>query len=208
MPIGPIVRNLLGPLERPVSELYRSFFIDLFDLARQTQQWVSASKILELGSGEGALAERLAEEFPNAHITGIDISSKVGRMFKGDSSRVAFKQITIQDFAKDNVASFDLLVVCDVMHHIPLEYHKEILTAARMTLKPGGALIFKDWDRNSTLVNFFCYVSDRYITGDHIHYKTAEEWRELIKDVFGINSIKSEVRIRPHKNNIAFLVEV
>ena len=208
MPIGPSVRKILGPLERPISDLYRGIFIDISDFARQSRQWVSASRILELGCGEGAVTERLTREFSDAHITGIDIIPRVGRMFQGDLSRVTFKQETIQNFAEYNATSFDLLVICDVMHHIPREQHEEILMDAGKTLQPGGYLILKDWDRDSTLINLLCYVSDRYITGDHIHYKTAEEWRKLIRDVFGTDSIKAETRIQPWRNNIAFLAQI
>ena len=61
-------------------------------------------------------------------------------MFQGDLSRVTFKQQTINDFAAENLAVFDLLLICDIMHHIPWELHKEILMDAGKTLKPGGYL--------------------------------------------------------------------
>lgn len=208
MAIGPVIRQMLGPLERPISELYRSIFVDLTALVGQIKQWISASNILELGCGEGAVIERLVKEFPKANITGIDISPRVGRLYQGDPSRVTFKQQTIKDFATENLASFDLLVICDIMHHIPWELHKEILRDAGKVLKPGGYLVLKDWERSATPIHFLCYFADRYITGDHVRYKSADELQELIKDVFGANCIKAETRIPPQANNIAFLVQV
>jgi 2-polyprenyl-3-methyl-5-hydroxy-6-metoxy-1,4-benzoquinol methylase len=207
MPIGPIVRQMLGPLERPISDLYRGTFINLNALVRQIKQWGDASNILELGCGEGAVVERLAIEYPTASITGIDINPQVGRMFQGDRKRVVFKQQTIKDFAAENIASFDLLVINDVMHHIPWELHKEILTDAAITLKPGGHLVLKDWERNASPIHFLCYFLDRYVTGDHVRYKTTNELRELLEVVFNVNCIKAETRIRPWSNNIAFLVQ-
>ena len=207
MPIGPTVRQMLGPLERPISNLYRSMFIDLNSFAHQIKKWCGASSILELGCGEGAVVERLVVKYPTASITGIDISPKVGRMFQGDQKRVTFKQQTIKEFAVENIASIDLLVINDVMHHIPWELHKEILTDASKALKPGGYLVLKDWERNASPIHLLCYILDRYITGDNVRYKTAYELRELLKTVFGINNIKAEARIRPWSNNIAFLVQ-
>lgn len=207
MPIGPLFRRMLGPLERPVSELYRSIFVDITAFVGQIQQWVSPFNILELGCGEGAVIERLAKTFPKANLTGIDISPKVGRMFQGDSSRVIFKQQNIKNFASENLASFDFLVISDVMHHIPWEHHKEILMDARKALKPGGYLVLKDWERNTTVIHLLCYLSERYITGDHVRYKTADELRALIEETFGTNCIKAETRIKPRANNIAFLVQ-
>lgn len=208
MSIGFFVRKMLGPFERPVSELYRSIFIDLNALVSQINYWVTASNILELGCGEGAVTERLAKAYPNAQITGIDITSRVGRMFQGDLSRVKFKQQPIKDMVIENSQSFDLLIISDVMHHVPWELHRELLTDAKQSLKSGGYLVIKDWERNRTPIHLLCYLLDRYITGDRVRYKTADEFRELIGDVFGENVIKSEKRIRPWSNNIAFLIQV
>lgn len=208
MPIGPLIRRMFGPLERPISEIYRGIFVDLTSFINQIQQWAPASRILELGCGEGAIVERLVRSFPQAYITGIDITPRVGRLFRGDSSRVTFKQQTIQDFAPENVASFDLLIIADIMHHIPREQHKDVLLGARQVLKPDGYLILKDWERRNNLIHALCYFSDRFITGDHVQYKSAEELRALIQEVFGANCIKAETTIRPHVNNIAFLVQI
>jgi len=208
MAIGPVVRKLFGPLERPVSELYRSIFVDLTALVRQIRQWSPATNILEVGCGEGAIVERLVKEYPDANITGIDVSPRVGRMYQGDPKRVTFRQQTIRDFADGQTASFDLLLICDIMHHIPWEIHKDILMDAKRVLKPGSYLVLKDWARYSTPIHFLCYFSDRFITGDRIRYKSTSELRQLIQDVFGPNCIKAETQIRPWKNNVAFLVQV
>lgn len=207
MPIGPAIRRMFGPLERPVSEMYRNIFVDLTAFVHQIRQWAPASDILELGCGEGAVIQRLVREYPKAHITGIDITPRVGRLFQGDSSRVTFKQQAIQEFAPENIASFDMLIIADIMHHIPWELHKDVLENAGRVLKPGGFLIFKDWERRTNLIHALCYFSDRFITGDHIRYKSAAELRDLLRDVFGANCIKAESRIQPQINNIAFLAQ-
>ena len=207
MAIGPTVRKLLGPFERPISELYRSIFVDLTAFSDQILQWAPASSILELGCGEGAVAERLLNALPHSQYTGIDITPRVGRLFAGDSTRAIFKQQSIKDFARENLESFDLLIICDVMHHIPWNLHKEILTDAKKVLKPGGYLILKDWKRSTTLIHFLCYFADRYITGDNVQYKSENELRELIEEVFGPDRIRSTAKIQPWENNIAFLVQ-
>ena len=208
MPIGPVIRQMLGPLERPISEAYRSIFVDLTAFVGQIQQWSSASNILELGCGEGAVVERLVTGFPKASITGIDITPRVGRMFKGDSTRVIFKQQDIKDFAPENLETFDLLIMSDIMHHIPWEVHEKLLTDARKVLKPGGYLVLKDWERRVTPIHFLCYFADRFITGDRVRYKSANELQKLLEAVFGANCVKARARIRPWANNIVFLVQV
>jgi 2-polyprenyl-3-methyl-5-hydroxy-6-metoxy-1,4-benzoquinol methylase len=208
MPIGPIVRQKLGPLERPISEFYRGIFVNLDAFVDQIEHWTSGSNILELGCGEGAVVERLARKYPSAQITGIDISPMVGRLFEGDQSHVTFRHQTIRDFAIEYPASMDLLIVSDVMHHIPWELHEEILTDAGKVLRHGGYLVLKDWERRRNPIHALTYFLERYITGDRVRYKSAAEFRELLNKVFGENCVKAETRIRPWANNIAFLVSV
>lgn len=208
MKIGPLVRQMLGPLERPISELYRSIFIDLNAFVRQIKSWTPASKILEVGCGEGAVTERLVQIYQNSEITGIDITPQVGRMFQGDKSRVTFKQQTIKDFVTESDSNYDLLILSDVMHHVPSEMHQDLLIDAKQALKPGGLLVLKDWERTKTPIHYLCYFLDRYITGDRVRYKTAREWQKQIRDIFGKDAIKAEKRIGPWSNNIAFLIQV
>ena len=208
MPIGPLVRQMLGPLERPISNIYRGIFIDLETLVQQIHKWTpSASSILEFGCGEGAVVEILTQTFPLSHITGIDISPRIGRMYQGDTQRVVFKQQDIKDFAAENPASFDLIIINDVMHHIPWDMHEPILEYVKSALKSGGHLILKDWNRNYSPIYFICYFMDRFITGDRVRYKTTLELQDLLRSIFGVESIKSEATIRPWSNNIAFLIQ-
>ena len=128
-------------------------------------------------------------------------------MYQGDTQRVVFKQQDIKDFAAENPASFDLIIINDVMHHIPWDMHEPILEYVKSALKSGGHLILKDWNRNYSPIYFICYFMDRFITGDRVRYKTTLELQDLLRSIFGVESIKSEATIRPWSNNIAFLIQ-
>ena len=206
MALGPRFRAMLGPLEIPVANLYRAFFFDVGHLARQVRDWAPAERILEVGCGEGALTERLSEVYPEAQITGIDITPRVGRLFRGDRQRVTFTQQTIHEFAAANPASFDLVLICDVMHHVPWEIHQAFLTDARKALKSDGRFVLKDWERRANLAHLLCYLCDRYLTGDRIRFGSAEEFKELLQSLFGIGSIERQFRVPPWPNNMAFFI--
>lgn len=206
MPIGPYVRELLGPLEAPVTDLYRASFINLGRFAELVRRWAPAEEILEVGCGEGALVQRLARTYPEARITGIDITPRVGRLFRGDCCRINFLQQSVQAFAAARPAAFDLVVICDVMHHVPWEMHVELLTHARQALRSGGRLVLKDWERRASPIHWACYLSDRYLTGDRIRYGNAAYFRDLLAQVFGPSCIEQECRVPPWRNNIAFCV--
>jgi len=207
VPLGQTIRRLLGPLEKPAAECYRGVFVDLSSFVGQIRQWSSGPNILELGCGEGAVVERVAKMLPHATITGIDITPRVGRMFQGDTARVTFRQQAIKEFAATNAATFDLLIVCDALHHIPWELHEELLADAKKVLKAGGILVLKDWVPSRTPIHLLCYLADRYITGDQVRYKSAQQLQAVIERVFGAGCIKARARIRPWANNAAFLVQ-
>src|SRR5438270_6458336 len=185
MGIGSIIRGGLGPLERPVANLYRRYFIDLGRLAQQIRGATRARRILEVGCGEGALVEQLKEQFPESSITGIDITPRIGRLYQGDRSNVTLKQATIQEIVRDSAGSFDLVVLADVLHHVPPGQRRELLAAIREALSPGGIFALKDWERGRNLAHLLCWFSDRWISGEEVRFFAPGELRALVEDAFG-----------------------
>ena len=207
MAIGPFIRRLFGPYERQISEAYRSIYVNIDNLVARMRAWKpSASRILEVGCGEGAVTERLAVAYPDARITAIDITPRVGRLYDGSRDKVRFMQTTVQEIAATDPGQFDFVVLADVLHHVPMELREGLLDAVRKTLAPGGVLVFKDWERNSTPIHWLGYLSDRWLTGDRIVYMRREEMRKRLSTSFGATAIVDEARILPWRNNLAILV--
>ena len=204
---GAAVRKSLGRFERPVSDLYRGIFIDLEDLAANIRGWSQPRNILEIGCGEGALAELVVRDFPDADYLGIDIISHLGRMYEGPTDNVTFQQITAEDLSLVHPGAFDLILINDVMHHVPDPLRNGLLNAAKTLLAPGGSLIFKDWDRRPSPIHALCYVADVYIGGDKsVRYMPLDEQRGMLADVFGDDAIVAQAKIRPWAHNQSFLV--
>jgi 2-polyprenyl-3-methyl-5-hydroxy-6-metoxy-1,4-benzoquinol methylase len=207
IPPGPLVRHAFGRYERPVAEAYRRLFVNLDDYARCIAgRVIEPHRILEIGCGEGAMTARLARTFANATIAAIDITPNVGRLFSGDAARVSFRRETAEERAKREPSSFELIVLCDVLHHVPPHARRSLLSAARQLLTPGGALVFKDWSRSATPIHWICGMLDLYITGDDVQYVTIAEAKALMTDIFGPGSVRAESRVRPWANNFAFFV--
>lgn len=207
MPIGPVVRRLFGPYERHVSEAYRRIYLDVDAFVAGLRAWVpDAVNILEVGCGEGAVTERLVAAYPQATITGIDITPRVGRLYQGPADRARFVQCTVQELAVTEAGTYDFIVLADVLHHVPEEYRQDLLDAVRRLMAPGARFVFKEWVRNRTPIYWIGYLSDRWITGDRIRYMTREEARGRIARSFGTTSMIAEKRIAPWRNNLATLV--
>jgi len=207
MKLGPLVRRLFGPYERQISEMYRAIYIDIDEFVDLIVRWQpKPKKILEVGCGEGAVTQRLNAAFPDADITAIDITQRVGRLYRGSLERVRFMQRTVQEIAAAEPKQYDLVVLSDVLHHVPEDLRQGLIDAIRAALTPDGTLVFKDWQRNRTPIHWLCYASDRWLTGDRISYMTREEMRERLARSFGAGALLADARVGPWWNNLAILV--
>jgi 2-polyprenyl-3-methyl-5-hydroxy-6-metoxy-1,4-benzoquinol methylase len=208
MKLGPLVRRMFGPYERQISELYRSMYINIDALVELIARWKPTPKrILEVGCGEGAVTQRLNAVYPDAQITAIDVTPRVGRLYREALTRVRFVNCTVEEIASGEPGQYDLVVLSDVLHHVPVESRQSILDAIRTVLAPQGTLIFKDWQRNFAPIHWLCYASDRWLTGDRISYMTRDEMRERLARSFGDEALIAEARVGPWWNNLATLVQ-
>lgn len=207
MPIGPFVRQLFGRHEPTIAALYRSIYIDLDAYMRQIQDWVVApQRILEVGAGEGAVTEKLAQAYPDAEILAIDITPSVGRLYSGPCDKVIFAQKTVQEVALEQPKGFDFVILSDVIHHVPPALRQDIIAALHICLAKKGLLIFKDWARTHTPIHWICRASDLYLTGDDVSYIIPQQAEKLITAQFGTSAIAARATIDPWRNNFALLV--
>lgn len=206
---GPLIRRMFGPFEHQLSELYRSMYIDIDALVQTIVKWhPSATNILEVGCGEGQVTERLSVAYPDAKITAIDITSRVGRLYRGSRDRVRFRNCDVQNLAVAEPGCYDLVVMSDVLHHVPPQYRQSLIAGIRTTLTVDGSFVFKDWEKNWSLIHGLCYASDRWLTGDSIEFMTRQEMKSMLVESFGENALIAESRVRPRWNNIATLVRL
>jgi 2-polyprenyl-3-methyl-5-hydroxy-6-metoxy-1,4-benzoquinol methylase len=204
---GPLIRRLFGPFEHQIGELYRSIYIDIDAFVKVILQWQpKAARILEVGCGEGQVTERLSVAYPDAQITAIDITPRVGRLYRGSLNHVRFKNCDVQGISAAESGRYDLVVLSDVLHHVPMQFRQGLLDSIRVTLAPNGNLVFKDWERNRAPIHWLCYASDRWLTGDRIQFMTRAEMRSILTRSFGECALIAESRVAPWWNNIATLV--
>jgi SAM-dependent methyltransferase len=96
--------------------------------------------ILDFGTGIGNSIPHLAEMFPGAALTGVDVSEKsldlARRRFPGVGTLIAY------DGGAPPLppASFDLVFSACVFHHIPAAEHLGIFAQLRGLMRPGGVL--------------------------------------------------------------------
>lgn len=100
----------------------------------------SPKKILDFGCGIGQFSKILTEAFPTAIVHGYDISPK--------SIEVAHKEarenLTFTSNLEDLDNDYDLIVIANVMHHIPLDRREASITELWGRIQAGGkAVVFE-----------------------------------------------------------------
>jgi tRNA (cmo5U34)-methyltransferase len=106
-------------------------------------------KILELGSGEGLLAEALLNHFPHATLTALDGSESMRQEATarlrdyGDRARVAAFDVAALDWW-DRMFGVDVVVSSLCLHHLNDARKRYLYKAAADRLSPRGALLMAD----------------------------------------------------------------
>jgi len=204
--IGKMGRKMLGPLEPLAVDIYRKPFIDLESVARTLASVCTPSRIAEIGCGEGVLATELNRAWPDAEILGIDITPQPGRLYRGDPAAATFRSCAADDLAATDAAGFDLVLMCDVLHHVPPPLRAGIVAAARTLVADNGVLAIKDWEHRRDLATAAAYASDRFITGDRIKYFAREELVGLVApDASDHAELILDAHIPPRRNNLLFI---
>lgn len=103
--------------------------------------------LLDVGCGAGRLAVRVAEAFPAARVTGVDVyddaldEARAAVRAAGLAGRVAVEDARTWTGGE---AAFDAAVMVEVLHEIPEDARAAVLADCRRRLRPGGRLVILD----------------------------------------------------------------
>jgi 2-polyprenyl-6-hydroxyphenyl methylase/3-demethylubiquinone-9 3-methyltransferase len=104
--------------------------------------------VLDVGCGGGILSESMAQL--GAQVTGIDMSAsvlEVARLHLLESQlKINYQQTTVEDFAAQHAAQFDLLTCMELLEHVP-DPESAVRSCAQL-VKPKGAIFFSTINRN------------------------------------------------------------
>lgn len=168
---GRLVRGMLGERgSRIAGRAYRALFVDLAKVTEAVAREIPhRGHVLDVGGGDGAPLNLLLDLRPDIRVTTIDVTPVVGQWIDArHAARVTrLPRTTLSHYASTGYALPDVLLVSDVMHHIPVGERDVFLGAMGMLLQRAPALriVVKDVEPGHFRATLG-YLSDRYVTGD------------------------------------------
>ena len=120
--------------------------------AIQEQLAITPATILDLGCGVGMSTFALQEIYPQAQVTGVDLSPYflAVAQYRAQQSQQDIRWVHAAAESTGLAdASFDLVSACLMFHELPTSAAQAIIIEARRLLRPGGYLAIMDMNPRS-----------------------------------------------------------
>jgi 2-polyprenyl-6-hydroxyphenyl methylase/3-demethylubiquinone-9 3-methyltransferase len=139
---------------------------------------LDGKRVLDVGCGGGILSESMAEK--GADVTGIDLGDKALKVAKlhqlESGSKVDYRLVSVEDLAKEQPASFDVVTCMEMLEHVPDP--EAIVRACAQLVKPGGSVFLSTINRNPKSY-LFAVIGAEYIL--NMLPKGTHEYQKFIK---------------------------
>ncbi|SFD63284.1 malonyl-CoA O-methyltransferase [Paenibacillus catalpae] len=175
-------------------------------------------KLLEVGCGTGALTEMLANQWPRASITALDIAPAMIKAAKqrniaSQSADLRFIQADVETWASGvSSDSFDLIVSSACFQW--LSHPRQTLNHLRQILRPGGLLVFTTFGPETfrELHQAFevVYLANGMKPQRHgLSFLSASQWNNVLLEA-GFSNIhcQQETQMETYATPRAFLQSV
>jgi SAM-dependent methyltransferase len=136
----------------------------------------SYRRILDMGCSSGHYTTALAETYPDASITGVDLSARMlehawhTANANGWAWELSQQAAENTDFAD---AAFDLVTSYIILHEMPAEAIMQLFAEAFRLLEPGGDMLMSDVTRYADMDKLAVWKADRGAL-----YGGEPHWRE------------------------------
>lgn len=136
--------------------------------------------VLDIGCGEGALANYLSLVSPEREIIGVDISKKRIAIAKTAGNRRSIKFVHA-DATKFKLPKAECYLLVDVLHHIFSPNQVRLLSSLAQKLDSNSYLIIKEIDHTTRIPFLFGHVFEKLLyPGESIYPKSKKEWLDVL----------------------------
>ena len=180
-------------------KFFRSIYRDADSLTRELAAWRPSIcpydpiirwvppgvSVLDVGCGAGALLALLSERGQIASAIGCDISPAGIAAAKAAQARLTRNVLDfcqISDFNEMPAKRFDVVVMVDVLHHIPPPRQPEAIRAAARRVAAGGRLIYKDMTQHPFWRRWANTAHDLLLARQLVHYVSPDRVERWTRD--------------------------
>lgn len=188
MSLGSIARAILGERFFPVvGRYYRALFVDLNKVIDSFPAPAPAARVLDIGGGDGEVMKLYFERHPQARVTMCDLRKEIGQSLTADQRRQVelLPGTSIRDLAARGGHAPDIVILSDVVHHVPPAARDQFFSDLCALLAGRAAvLVIKDLEPGPLRATF-AYLTDRFISGDpHVQQLGQAEMIRLVERAF------------------------
>ena len=133
-----------------------------FEAHERFAQWLKSHgnfhNVLNMGCGFGKCSFPIAQTFEHAKVIGIDLSEPCLRLAAHTAKEEGLRNIRFEqaDAANPNYSNetFDLVTSTQMLHELPVDTIKKVLTESYRLLKPGGLVVHLDFRAREPWLEF------------------------------------------------------
>jgi hypothetical protein len=179
-----MARRLLGDRWFKVAgRAYRRLFVDLNDVIATLPQLPEKALVLDVGGGDGDLENLMLRRFPTATFTLIDIAERTG----GWLDAVTAEQVrvlpgtSIRDYTARGEATPDLVLISDVVHHVPVAERPQFFADIARLNAP--LVVIKEMEPCGWRSRLAA-AADRYVSNDPASFVASDELARQLSEAF------------------------
>lgn len=181
---GRLARRVLGRrLFSLAGAVYRRLFVDLRDVIDTLPDLPLGARVLEIGGGDGMLAEMLLRARPDLQLVLVDLAPSVGGALSESRRQrvVIHPETSVAAYRQKDLALPDVILVSDVVHHIPAVDRPAFFQDVAALMRPGKTLLVVKDVSPGGIRSRAAWLADRYISGDRqVRFLGADEMKTLV----------------------------
>jgi 2-polyprenyl-3-methyl-5-hydroxy-6-metoxy-1,4-benzoquinol methylase len=162
-------------------------FIHLEAVAASLPPLPAAALILDVGGGDGAVLDVVLARFPDARAVMVDLATGLGGQLRAEcATRTTILEGTsAAQYAERGREHPDVILVSDVIHHVPPETRLDFLRELAVVARGGDCMLFvKDIEPGYVRARA-SLLADRWISGDRrVRLIGSAELAALAREIF------------------------
>lgn len=164
--------------------------------------------VIDLGCGEGLLANYLAVASPKRQVIGFELAPERLLRAKKGIKNTTFK---VGDIVKISYPKGDIFILFHVLHHLPSKDAQEtVLMKVKKALKSSGKLVIVEVYIESSIKYLAAWIADHFLVPwvferrffTRAYFRERKQWLGLLKKLGYNVKVTLEVKGRPFPNII------